>query len=104
MKTCSICGEAGHNKGTCPFTHEWELRKAVRAHLAQLDNEMKSPSTHERGKRIAHLCNALEYALDAAEHFGKRLPPTSKQPFRLRAEARSAQRDAPRATPTEDRG
>jgi hypothetical protein len=46
-----------------------ELVKAVTIHLAGLDFEMKGPSTEERGKRIAKLATALEYAKDSARFF-----------------------------------
>lgn len=46
----------------------------VEAFLTLLDEEMKQPSTVERGKRIARLCNALEFEKDRAKHFGLDLP------------------------------
>lgn len=42
----------------------------VRNHLRDLDAEMLNPSTVDRGKQIAKLCNALEMAVDSFEHFG----------------------------------
>lgn len=46
------------------------LVAANRAAIAALDFAMKSPESHERGKRVAQLCGGLEYATDAADHFG----------------------------------
>lgn len=50
--------------------HLKELVKAVEFHLSELDKVMKEPSTPERGKQVAKLCNALEYAKDQARFFG----------------------------------
>lgn len=50
--------------------HLRDLTKAVTEHLAALDAEMRHPSDHERGKRVALLCNALDYANDQARYFG----------------------------------
>lgn len=38
--------------------------------IAQLDIEMRQPSTLERGSRIARMSNCLEMAKDRARHFG----------------------------------
>lgn len=38
--------------------------------IAALDIEMKLPASHDRGKRIARILNALEFSKDAARHFG----------------------------------
>lgn len=38
--------------------------------LRHLDAEMKKPSTVERGKRIAKICNHLELHKDLAKRFG----------------------------------
>ena len=46
------------------------LISATTTALKFLDVEMRQPSTHERGKRIARLCNFLEMAKDSARHFG----------------------------------
>jgi hypothetical protein len=51
------------------------LVKAVEAHIAALDDEMKiGVSTAGRGQRIAALANELEIAKDRAKHFGLALP------------------------------
>jgi hypothetical protein len=47
-----------------------ELTTAVRAYLARMDGVMEGPSTVERGREIARLCSALEFANDSARHFG----------------------------------
>ncbi len=54
--------------------------------VAALDGEMKKPSDVERGRRIAKICNALEFAKDRALHFGLRKP--FKKLPQLRTEAR----------------
>lgn len=53
--------------------HLGDLTMKVRAHVAALDAEMKKPADVERGKRIAALCNTLEYANDSARHFALKL-------------------------------
>jgi hypothetical protein len=52
------------------------LEKAIRGHLRtvysvldQLDAEMKKPSDHERGRRVANICNALDMSADAMLRF-----------------------------------
>lgn len=50
--------------------HLQELVKAVEVHLDKLDKVMKQPSTPERGKQVAGLCNVLERAKDNARFFG----------------------------------
>ena len=47
-----------------------QLTKSVRMCLEAIDIEMKLPSTNERGKRIANICNALEMMNDKARYFG----------------------------------
>jgi hypothetical protein len=47
-----------------------ELTLATEQYIDQLDEVMKGPSTPERGKKIAHLTNALNMAKDQAKHFG----------------------------------
>ncbi len=42
--------------------------------LIAFDNEMKKPSNEMRGKRIAYICNQLEFQKDSAKHFGLGLP------------------------------
>ena len=46
------------------------LVRDVREALAMIDAEMRGPSTVERGKRIASICNTLELANDCGERFG----------------------------------
>jgi hypothetical protein len=46
-----------------------DLSGAVTTFLALLDEEMKQPSTPERGKRIAALSNGLDRANDRARYF-----------------------------------
>jgi hypothetical protein len=60
---------------------ERELRKHLQALVTTcaaaidaLDAEMKKPSDVNRGKRIAAICNALEFQKDAAKHFGLGVP------------------------------
>ena len=50
--------------------HLQKLTEATLWALDQLDREMKKPSTPERGKIIAAICNHLELANDSAMHFG----------------------------------
>jgi hypothetical protein len=45
------------------------LAKAVMTYLAHLDVLMKEPSTEERGRKIARLCNALDMENDRARYF-----------------------------------
>lgn len=50
-----------------------EVKKLVnscREFLRLLEDEMKQPSSPNRGRRIAELSNALEMAVDSIEHFG----------------------------------
>ena len=68
---CSICGTEGHRRDQCPRRYDYELRQGARVFLHEMDTLMKQPSTYERGRRIAQLCNALALACDMAEHFGK---------------------------------
>lgn len=51
-----------------------DLTRTVGLFLWQLDAAMEKPSTVERGKRIAQLCNALEMANDSARHFVLGMP------------------------------
>ena len=44
------------------------LVESVRRHLEALDREMKAPSSNERGRRVAALCNALERAKDQVRY------------------------------------
>ncbi len=46
-----------------------KLTDAVTTHLAALDQTMQEPSTEARGKEIARLATALNYAYDMAMHF-----------------------------------
>jgi Na+/phosphate symporter len=45
------------------------LTIAIKECLNRLDVEMKNPSCLERGKRIAKICNNLEFANDHARYF-----------------------------------
>jgi hypothetical protein len=47
-----------------------DLTKSVKICLNAFDEEMKKPSSNERGKRIAQICNALEMENDRARYFG----------------------------------
>ena len=46
------------------------LTDAVMVCLREIDKEMQKPSTVDRGKRIATICNALEMVNDQARYFG----------------------------------
>lgn len=50
--------------------HLKELTTTVSEYVARIDVLMEQPSTPERGKEIAKLSNALEYANDQARYFG----------------------------------
>lgn len=50
--------------------HLVDLTAAVKYALSALDNIMKGPSTSDRGKRVAAVCNALEMTNDRARYFG----------------------------------
>lgn len=45
------------------------LTKTCGEALRAIDHEMSQPSTPERGRRIASICNALEMANDHARYF-----------------------------------
>lgn len=47
-----------------------ELTQAVSLFLDEIDCLMKQPSTNERGRKIAHLSNALQFSNDLAKRFG----------------------------------
>jgi len=47
-----------------------ELVASCREFLRLLDEEMKNPSSVERGRRLGRLATALEMRVDAFEHFG----------------------------------
>lgn len=47
-----------------------DLTFSVTRAIAALDAEMQQPSTVERGKRIAQICNGLQLANDIAKRFG----------------------------------
>lgn len=55
-----------------PEYKKWlkRLTQAVDKALDAIDEEMKKPSSNERGKRIAQICNFLNLENDAAKHFG----------------------------------
>ena len=46
------------------------LTDVVQGYLDALDDAMKRPSTHERGRTIGRISSALGYANDSARHFG----------------------------------
>jgi hypothetical protein len=64
--------------------HLTSLTKAVREHLGALDHLMRQPSTVERGRAIAALCNALEFANDSARRFGLGIDLSTGKPERKR--------------------
>lgn len=47
-----------------------DLTCTVSRAIAALDAEMQQPSTVERGKRIAQICNGMQLANDCAKRFG----------------------------------
>jgi hypothetical protein len=47
-----------------------QLVKDVTAHIKNMDEVMKGPSTFERGKTIAKLINELDIAKDIARAYG----------------------------------
>jgi len=47
-----------------------KLTEIVAKTLTAIDAEMKNPSTVERGKRIAKICNQLEMTNDSVMRFG----------------------------------
>lgn len=50
--------------------HLKDLTESVSGFLVRIDAHMKAPSTPERGRIIAKLCNELEMANDSARYFG----------------------------------
>lgn len=46
------------------------LTKNVDQFLKWIDAEMQKPSTHDRGKRVAQACNALDLSNQHAKRFG----------------------------------
>ena len=65
-----------------------DLANTTEQFLDQLDVLMRQPSTVERGRHVAKLCNVLEMEKDKAKHFGLGLP--LKKGVESRAEARRA--------------
>lgn len=59
--------------------HLRKLVNAIEYHLATMDVVMKQPSTPERGKEIAELCNGLELRKDVAKRFGLGKTPKRKK-------------------------
>lgn len=60
----------------------WHLRElvaTVEVAIKALDAEMKLPPSHERGQRIAKICNYLELNKDAARRFGLAPPKKAKR-------------------------
>jgi hypothetical protein len=58
------------HKAKQALTHLKNLIKAVEDYSKWMDEEMKKPSTHERGSRIAKVLNNLDYVKDCAKMFG----------------------------------
>jgi len=50
--------------------HLRNLTAVVTRALADLDAEMRTPSTTDRGKLIAQICNRMQLANDMAKRFG----------------------------------
>ncbi len=50
--------------------HLKDLTVGVRKCLDAIDEAMKMPSTVDRGKRIAEICNWWEFENDSARYFG----------------------------------
>ncbi len=74
-----LIGCVGHDCADCKKqkrdmrnqrTHLKALTDHVLRHLVWLDEEMRSPESQERGKRLAALANALEVANDSARYHG----------------------------------
>ena len=49
-----------------------KLLASVREAVRLLDQEMKTPASPERGKRIGAICTGLEMAADAYDLFGEK--------------------------------
>jgi hypothetical protein len=54
--------------------HLRDLVNAAGLAIVTLDDEMKKPSTEQRGRNVAKICNYLEMQNDSAAHFGLGLP------------------------------
>jgi len=55
-------------------SHLRALTEVTDKFLVMLDAEMNKPSSNERGRRIAKMCNYLNINNDAAKHFGLKVP------------------------------
>jgi hypothetical protein len=67
---CS-CGGGECRRCTSEYRkHLRDLTRHVTECLAAIDGEMAKPSSPERGKRIAAICNALNMSNDMAKRFG----------------------------------
>jgi len=74
-----------------------KLTDAVTTHLAALDQTMQEPSTEARGKEIARLATALNYANDVAMHFSLGLSFPAIERRKKDARKRATPRPAPAA-------
>lgn len=61
--------------------------------IATLDTVMEGPSTNERGKTVAAVCNTLEYANDSMMVFGLKVDHREMQKVKKRWIGRAARRD-----------
>ncbi len=75
--------------------HLVDLTNVVRAHIDALDLLMKMPSTPERGKTVAALCNHLEMANDKARYFGLGVDYRRDRKRRARAPAADGETASP---------
>jgi len=57
-------------KSTELRAHLRNLTAVVTRAIADIDAEMRTPSTADRGKRIAQICNRMQLANDMAKRFG----------------------------------
>ncbi len=60
------------------------LTENVREFLWHIDRAMEGPSTMERGKRIAALCNALALANDRVRYFTLGVDYRKDKPWKLK--------------------
>lgn len=70
---CAHCSCGGGECKRCTSElrkHLRDLTKSVETCLAALDAEMAGKSSHERGKRVAAICNHLNLTNDMAKRFG----------------------------------
>ena len=78
---CEECGPVTFNDDAKKLRdarkHLRDLTRGVEACLRAIDAEMAKPSSCERGKRIAAICNKLNLCNDIAKRYG--LAPTTKE-------------------------